>query len=374
LQHDNNFLKKPFLFIIAFGMGIWSAGMGIYTGAYLLSNSKNLPMSIISPGVNITEVIKILRKLGKTFKQIIIAGYPPFVKDIIDEIKFLKIDVRDIHFKFIFTGEAFPEELRDYIYQNLNVKNIFIDTMNTYGTSELGATGIETPLSIFIKRKAYENQNLFESLFGDIEKTPTLVQYIPYFVNIECVNGELLYTADSSIPLVRYASGDHGGVLFFDEMINKCSEQGMDLKQELKKVNLDKYTHQLPFSYVYERKNMATTLYGLLIYPEFIKTALFDKELTKYVTGRFVMATRYDKRNNQYLEINIELQKNIKPSKLIERLATKIIVETLRKRSSEYRELSNNYKEKVWPKVILWPYGYEKYFNRNLNKQKWILR
>jgi phenylacetate-CoA ligase len=361
----------PTLFIVTFGMGVWSAGVGIYTASYLAGNLNDLPISIISPGVNKIEVLKILKKLAPNFQQVIIAGYPPFVKDIIDDALVEKIDLKRLNLRFVFTGEAFTEEFRDYLVDKIGMKNIFTDTMNTYGTSELGAVAVETPLAILGRRLAYKNKAVFKGLFGDIVKTPTLAQYIPHFINFDCVGGELFLTGDSAAPLVRYQSGDHGGILTSGQFREILSHENIHLEKEIKKYGISGKTNELPLVFVYERKNLATTLYGILIYPEFIRTALFDKSLGKFLSGKFTMQTRYDQMRNQYIEINLELKKNIGFKKGYEKLALRKIIETLRRKSSEFRELAGHLKKKAFPRLIFWPYEHPAYFTPG-NKQKWV--
>jgi phenylacetate-CoA ligase len=364
-------LQGPTLFIVTFGMGIWSAGMGIHTAAYLSVNRNNFPISIIAPGVSKIETLKILKNLAPHYKQVIIAGYPPFVKDVIDEALDLGIDTRKINMRFVFTGEAFTEELREYLATKTNIRNIFLDTMNTYGTSEFGATAVETPLSILARRLGYARRPIFKSLFGSITKTPTIAQYIPHFVNFEAENGELFLTGDSPMPLIKYQSGDNGGVMSYEQLEYALRENGIDLETQCRKYGLTSHVSRLPMVYVYERKNLTASLYGVLIYPEFIKVALFDRQLIKFLTGKFTMLTKYDKRHNQYLEINLELRKGVKFKKVFEQKTLKKIVQTLRNRSSEYNELVTNMKIRVHPTVVFWDYEYELFFAAG-NKQKWV--
>jgi phenylacetate-CoA ligase len=364
-------ITGPTLLVIAFGMGVWSAGTGIYTASYLATNINKFPISIISPGVNKIEVLKILRKLAPNFKQVIIAGYPPLVKDVIDDALYENINIRKFNLRFIFTGENFTEEFRNYLSDKVGIKNIFIDTMNTYGTSELGPVAVETPLTILVMRLAHTHQNIFRGLFGDIIKTPTLAQYIPYFINFECVNGELFFTGDNTIPLVKYQSGDHGGILTFKQLKEILSKNGVSLEDEAKKLGISKYIYELPLVFVYERKNLCTTLYGILIYPEFIKTALFDKKLSRFLTSKYTMITKYDRKQNQYLEINLELKRGVGFKKHYKKIALKRIVEVLKEKSSEFRELSDNLKERTHPKLVFWSYEYPKYFTPG-TKQNWV--
>lgn len=361
------------LFIITFGMGIWSAGMGIYTAAYLASKLLDLPISIITPGVNKIEVLKIFKNLLNRFDNVIIAGYPPFVKDVIDEAEEAGINLKKNPFRFIFTGESFPEELRDYLAKKVYIQNIYTDLINTYGTSEFGATGLETPLSVLITRLAIRNNKIFQELFGETLVKPTLVQYNPLFVNFENINDELLVTGDNVIPLIRYQIGDYGGMFSFSDIYKIFKKYNIDLDKEIQKNKLQKYINKnLPFVYVKTRKNLTATFYGILIYPDFIKIALLDNKVSKLLTGKFTLITKYDKRKNQYLEINLELKPNVKISNSDKKFILEKIVKTLKAKSSEYRELSNNLKEKANPKLKFWPYQHPTYFKPG-NKQKWVI-
>lgn len=372
----NNFFKNndltitgPTLLIITFGMGVWSGGMGIYTAAYLSVNFNQYPISIISPGVNKIEVLKILKRIAPDFKQVIIAGYPPFVKDVIDEAAEMGVDFSNINPRFIFTGEAFSEDFRDYVAKNSNLKNVFLDTMNTYGTAEFGATAVETPLSILVRRLA--DKDTLKNLFGEMNKTPTLAQYIPYFVNFECVDDELILTGDGVVPLIRYRSGDNGGIISYENVNEVFLRKNIDLSGEVKKRGLQNKISKLPFVFVFERKNLATTLYGVLIYPEFIKAALMHPQLNNLLTGKFTVIQKYTEQQDQYLEINLELRKGVEMNKPREAFVARRITDVLKERSSEFRELVKNLDGRVTPRLVFWPHEYPEFFS-GTTKQKWV--
>lgn len=357
------------LFIVAFGMGVWSAGIGIYTGAYLASKLNGYPISIISPGVDQEEVLKILKNIAPDFKQVIIAGYPPFTKNVIDEAIRQGIPIKNRNLRFIFTGEAFTEPYRDYISQKSHVSNPLLDTMNVYGTSELGTIAFETPLSILIRRIV--DKPIFKDLFGNISKTPTLGQYIPYFTHIDSQDGELYFTGDASMPFIRYASGDHGGLLSYDKIREIFADHGVDLEKECRKRGISNFISKLPFVYVYERKNLATTLYGILIYPEYLKPVLLDKNLNRFLTGKFTMMQKYDRKHKQYLEINLELKPGVHRRREYEKMILDKIVFGMRAQSSEFKELTDALGTAVYPHLVFWPYGDRTHFSSD-SKQNWM--
>lgn len=364
-------ISGPTLFVITFGMGIWSAGTGIYTATYLAVNMKQYPVSIISPGVNKAEVLRVLKNIAPHFEQVVIAGYPPFVKDVLDDAAQDGIDLARMRLRFIFTGESFTEPFRSYIGVRASVENLFVDTMNTYGTSELGPVGIETPYTIMLRRIG--NSPVFHDLFGETTRTPTVVQYLPKFVHLTESDGELFFTGNSTIPLMRYQSGDSGGLLTPEQVDKACSAHGIDMHAEARSRGIERLLDSRPLAFVFERKNLAVTLYALLIYPEYIKSALLHPKHADLLTGKFAMRRMHDGEQNQYLEINVELRKGVRHRPAHERYVCQTIVESLMARSSEYAELRRSLGDKANPRIIFWPYEDPAYFAPG-NKQAWVVR
>ena len=234
------------------------------------------------------------------------------------------------------------------------MSNFYLDTINVYGSAEIGAMAVENATCILIKRLINGNEELFREIFSPINRVPTLAQYNPYFVNFESNEGNILFTGDSRLPLIRYAIGDKGGVMNFDEMILKLKLHGIDLIKEAKGMGLSDYIYRLPFVYVYERDDLSTSFYGLWIYPEWIRSALLSPIAQQYLTGKFTMTTRYDARHNQFIELNIELKKGKVPIRSFTKLIQKKIVISLQDSSSEYTEIVNHFKERAYPIIKFW--------------------
>ena len=186
-------------------------------------------------------------------------------------------------------------------------------------------------------------------------------------------NEEIFLTGNNSIPLVRYAIGDNGGVYSFDEIKEIFKIHNVDLVKEAQKAGLKDYIWKMPFVYVYERTDLSTTIYGLQIYPELVKEALISNEISKFVTGKFTMLTRYDENQDQYLEINVEMQPGVDKTIVLEKQVQEFVVKNLRDKISEYKELSNFLKDRAKPKIILWPNEHPLYFKMGI-KQKWVVQ
>jgi phenylacetate-CoA ligase len=361
--------KNPTLIIIGFGMGVWIGGTLTFR-AFDIASRRAYPVSILPAGVNKTEILKALHDLAPSFKQTIIIGYPPFVKDVLDEADFEGINLKALNIRLLFAAEAFSERFRDYLAKKVGMKNVYRDTLNIYGTADIGAMAFETPTAILIRRLAMKNKKIFTRIFGNTQKTPTLAQYNPAFVSFEAPEGEILITGYSSVPLIRYAVGDRGGVHTYDEIKNIFTESGINLGKEAKKLDVPLY--ELPFVYVYERSDLATTLYGLQIYPEYLRDVMVSDFVQHYCTGKFQIVTKYDDKENQYLEINIEQKRGV--NTISETFIKKVevaIKTALKEKSSEFKELSSFVNDRPLLHFVFRASGDPEYFLPGI-KQKWV--
>lgn len=371
LRHDPDALRKPSLVLICFGMGIWIGGLITYQ-AFRLLHQRGYPLSILTPGINKEEIFKALRNIGGVFEKVILCGYPPFLKDIVDEAPQRGINLKKMKVRFLFAAEVFTETFRDYIVDRARVGNIYLDTMNIYGSADLGTMAFETPLSILIRRHAAKKDEIFRDLFTQNERTPTLAQYYSPTICFEAPGRDIIVTGDNSMPLIRYSIGDIGGVYSFDELRKKLKTHRIDLPAEVKNAGLNDSTTTLPFVYIYERSDMSTTLYGLQIYPETIREVLLKKPFNRYLTGKLTLMTKYDSNQDQYLEVHLEMRKDVESlSESFMKIVLSAIVKNLREKNSEYRELSTYLKKRAIPKIRCWPAEDDRYFKPGL-KQKWV--
>ena len=373
LQSSKINTKKSTLIVDCFGMGVWIGGLITYQ-AFKYISEKGVPLTIITPGINKHEIFQALRNIGPHFDQIIMCGYPPFMKDIIDQASDHGISWKKYNLKIIFAAEGFSETFRDYVVKHLGIKNLYRDTMNIYGSADIGTMAEETPLSILIRRLALDTPNLYKKLFGQANRLPTLAQYIPEYVSFEEQNGTLYLTGNNILPLVRYEIGDSGAVFTFDHIQQLCKEEGIDLLKECTRVGILDTVKELPFVCVYERSDFSTKLYGAIIYPEYIKKGLQKESLQKYITGKFTMYTRFDDKEDEYLEVNIELKHHAKESQTLRVQVTQAISKALIEESAEHKNNSTLLtKGKIEPKVIFWPAEHETHFKVG-GKHKWVKR
>ena len=368
----NSRISGPTLVIVGFGMGVWIGGMITYQ-AFELASRRGRSLSIIAPGVNKSEIIKALKNLSPKFRETVLVGYPPFVKDVVDEARAYGVDFEKLSIRFLFAAESFSEDFRDYIAKEAGIKNPCLDTLNVYGTSDMGTMAYETPVGIMMRRLAVGCPPLFKDFFASTVKTPTLAQYNPLFITFEAPGGEVLLTGNNAIPLIRYSLGDRGGEMSFAVAEEKLEKHGLSLKREAAKVGVAAYVYELPFVSVYERSDLSTSLYGLKIYPEVIRAALIKMPLARALTGKFTMATKLDRKHNQYWEINLELCKNKKANKNLKKMTLDKIIGALCEKNSEFRELHSHLGDRANPRLVFWAYEHPLYFQPGA-KQRWVVK
>ncbi|MDZ7798143.1 MAG: hypothetical protein U5L76_00835 [Patescibacteria group bacterium] len=372
------FLKEIFeinkyktLLINGFSLGIYIGGTFTLNCSMRISQ-KAYPLTIITPGINKNEILNSIKKLHRYFDQIIISGYPPFIRDIIDDGQKMGINWKKIRLKFFFASESLSEEFRSYIYNKVGIsdKSYYYSSMNLYGTADAAIMGHETPLSTFVRRLFSNNKDKCKEYFGT-DYVPSLNQYYPMFKYIEIDNNEIILTSfNTEIPLVRYNIHDRGKVLTYHKIIKLIESFGYTEKKA-EKITGRCFWH-LPYVYLFGRSDFTVTVYGLNIYPENIKLALESKELISLTTGKFVLETANRASDqSQYLLIHIEILKDIPINKELEKKFREIIVKSLRKVNLEYNHLYQAIKERAIPKIDLRKQGDKTYFAPAI-KQKWV--
>ncbi|HRN69715.1 MAG TPA: hypothetical protein PLS49_00895 [Candidatus Woesebacteria bacterium] len=361
--------KKSTLLIVAYSMGMYVAGPFTFSSAQRVA-MKGYPLTVVTPSINKKDVLRVIKNLSGNYEQTIIAGYPPFVKDILDAGKEEKIDFFKLKMKFIFGAENFSEEWRHFILNQVNSDSYYKSSMNTYGSADAAILGHESPLSI-LTRLATIKAGPQNSPFIDNKRLPSLNQYNPVLRYFESIENKLIFTAAAGIPLIRYDIGDNGGILTYEKVVTWLKNNGVNPEEIFRKNKMLDSLWKLPFVYLYGRRDFTVTLYGLNIYPENIKNALLYSKIVKKITGKFILSQEYDNQHNQFLQIKIELQDKIKNSQQLMNEIKNIIIKTLAEQNREYAKLYESIGVKAEPIIILEEHGNNNLFVEGV-KQKWV--
>ena len=367
--------KYSTLIVNTLAMGLWSAGDMCTIGCREMAKKKDYRITVALPGLKIKETLTLIKDIGHEYDQILMIGYPPFVKDIIDEADEFGLDWKEFNLKIMIGGEGISEEWRDLIMEKIGAKRIN-DITSLFATSDAGIVGFETPLSILTRKLILKNSSLKKKLIGNVNDI-SLVQYNPMAKYIEIVDGEIILSSFGAVPLLRYNIHDKGKVIDYLELLKAFEDENIDIVAEMGKYGFDlKHAYKLPFFVAFGRSD-GIHFYAVNIYRENIMIAVNNSELSQYVTGKFKVGVIEDSKSNQSLEIKIELNKNVKTTPDIERKLTKIIQNEICKTNSEYRELSlyiqNKNGEPYFPNIEYCRFGSGEYFSNYDIKHKYFM-
>ncbi|CDZ77986.1 hypothetical protein BN59_02282 [Legionella massiliensis] len=169
------------------------------------------------------KILAIAESLNKEKTQTIIAGYPPFLKDLAAFIKEKEAEtgysLEDFSVIGVVGGQAISEAMRDLLK-----KDGFNQIYSSYGASDLDINlGVETEDEMVVRQAIEQNPGLARELYGENKGLPMVFHYDTWNTHVECLDGEeeheekdsLVFTTtrdDRSSPRIRYDLGDKGRI------------------------------------------------------------------------------------------------------------------------------------------------------------------
>jgi phenylacetate-CoA ligase len=337
--------ERSTLAVVCFPLGTWVGGL-FTTACVRHLAAKGYPITVVAPGNNKAEILRVLPELADHFDQVVLLGYPPFVKDVVDTGVAAGFDWSRHAVKLVLAGEVFSEEWRDLVGQRAGMSDPARDSASLYGTADAGVLGNETSLSVSIRRFLAGRPDLARELFGD-SRLPTLVQYDPASRFFEVHEGTLLFSGDNGVPLIRYHIADNGGVVSSKDMLDFCARNGFTPAVD----------NDLPFVFVFGRSLFTVSFFGANIYPENVTVGLEQPGISDWVTGKFVLETVSDADENTRLRVTVELA----PGRTGDaELAATSIRDQLVRLNSEFAHYVPA--DRQLPQVVLKPAGDPEYF------------
>jgi phenylacetate-CoA ligase len=329
----------------------------MYTAsACRLLAAKGYPLTLVTPGNVKAEILRSVRSLGDAFEQVILFGYPPFLKDVIDSGAAEGLDWQHYQLGLVTAGEVFSEEWRTLVCRRAGIADP-LRTASLYGTADGGVLANETPLSVAIRRHLAGEPELARALFGEA-RLPTLCQYDPAHRFFECEDGALLFSGDGGVPLVRYDILDRGGVIPYADMLAFLRNHGAEPALALAQRGVT--VRELPFVFVFGRSSFAVSFYGANVYPENVAVGVQQPEFAAHVTGKFVLEVREDEQRDVHLEIAVELAAGVPETPALAAALAAAIRTHLERHNGEYRSYAPP--ERRTPTVRLFPLGNPDYF------------
>jgi phenylacetate-CoA ligase len=354
--------ERTTLAVVCFPLGTWVGGMFTAAACRHVA-TKGYPITVVTPGNNRAEIVRVVRALGPRFAQTVLLGYPPFLKDVVDAGLAEGVSWRDQAIRLVLAGEVISEDWRDLMTERLGLGDPARDTASLYGTADAGVLGNETPLSIAIRRFLAGRPDAARAIFGQA-RLPTLVQFDPHERWFE-VHGEppattLVFSADGGIPLVRYHIADDGGVLPYDALLGRLRALGFDAEAQARRGG-PRGIRPLPFVYVFGRSHFAVSYYGANVFPDTVIIGLEQPDIREQVTGKFVLEVQETDDRDRELWIAVELspRAEVAPGPLADAIAASILGVLLRL-NSEFAHYVPAARQ--LPRITLWPTGHPDYF------------
>lgn len=276
-----------------FALGPWATGM-------------NVSMSLVDVGIlksigpDAVKLENTLTLFGPKYRYLIF-GYPPFLKSWLDSTT---LDLSDYRMDAVVGGEGMSEGLRSYLLKS------FQTVVSSYGASDLEINiGVETELTIALRRRCLEDVRLCETLFGR-ENPPMLFQYngTDYLVE-HSPEGELLFSIlrlEGAAPKIRYNLRDMGGTYSYKELKSELGRHSISME------SLAGRHSAFPVLFVHGRGDLSVPFYGCKVFPTDMEQIINTHPALQGKINSFQLKNVEDAALKMNLVIHLEKARNIK--------------------------------------------------------------
>ena len=204
--------RERTLIICCMALGTWFGGMTITAALRVIAATGRLPITICTPGLNLAEAVEIYSRFYPNFSKVLWITNPSNIGLISALIAKNDIVVPPGSCSFPVIGEYFSETFRESIAKRYghNPDAPFV-VWTGYGSADTGDIAVETAVTIRLRKYIHHNAEMRKSLFGTAD-TPMILELAPK-AHVELLDNRIVVTKDQLVPLVRYNTGDEGGLL-----------------------------------------------------------------------------------------------------------------------------------------------------------------
>lgn len=359
------------LAVVVFPLGSWVGGMFTTVCVNYLA-MKGYKVALVTPGNNMSDILRLIPALAPSFQQTVILGYPPFVKSVIDAGLAAGVPWPSYDLGLVLAGEVYSEEWRALVAHRGGVQRSHQRIVSLYGTADAGVIAAESTLSACIRTWLAAHPQHVQELFG-AERLPTLCQYDPAnrLLDRHPEDGSLVVTcltpaalaaphiepAAAGPPVLKYGIGDAGGILSYEGMRAFLIERGMDFEAA---AQTGSRVRRLPFVWVFGRAFWCVSVYGANVFVENIMSGMEKLDVAELVSGKFVLLVEEDSNLDKQLLVRVECAQSSAPADHIAAAVSESITAELLRLNSEYAHYVPRDRQAV--KVLLHPFGDPKWF------------
>ena len=325
-----------FILLNCFALGPWATGMNV-------SMSMVERCIVKSIGPDASKALATLRLFGPKYKYVI-AGYPPFLKSLVDTADF---DWSPYDVSAVVGGEGMSEPLR----AALNAS--FRKTISCFGASDLEINlAVETPFSVALRQAILARPELGSDIYGS-EGVPMVFQYDPLMTYVESdADRSLLFTLnrlENVSPRIRYNLHDRGVVRSVAELTPILRDHGLSGEQMGLRVGL-------PVMFHWGRQDSSVAFYGCKITPEDIQHVLLRVTPTLGAVANFALHPYEDENANKRLELWLEMDRDVALPADRDAVTADLLRE-LAAVNQDFRESVKMIRPELRPTVVLYPFG-----------------
>jgi phenylacetate-CoA ligase len=327
---------EGFILLNCFALGPWATGMNV-------SMSLVDRCTVKSIGPDAGKALATLRMFGPQYKYVI-AGYPPFLKSLIDTADF---DWAPYDVSAVVGGEAMSEPLR----AALNTR--FRTTISCFGASDLEINlAIETPFTVALRESIMTDERLGSDIYGS-EGVPMIFQYDPLNTFVESdAERSLLFTInrlENVSPRIRYNLHDRGIVRTVAELAPILRDHGMSAQQMGLRTGL-------PVMFHWGRQDSSVAFYGCKITPEDVQHVVMQMARTMGAVANFALHPYEDADANKRLELWLEMESGVAVPADREAATTDLLRE-LAAVNQDFRESVKMMQPALRPTVVFHRFG-----------------
>lgn len=273
------------------------------------------------------KLLQMTERLDREKQQVIVAGYPPFLKDLADYARSQGHRFEDFSAVGVVGGQAISEAMRDQLIQHG-----FSHVYSSYGASDLDINlGVEGDDEILVRKAIESHPGLARELYGDHKGLPMVFHYDPMNYHVEVDDeDELIFTAtrtDRSSPRVRYDLGDKGRVYASSDVQALLAKYGIFHKPKT----------NLPLMFVWGRDSTVVFNGANLAFTE-LERAVTNNNALEPIVLKKAFYTYEDASCQEKLEIWLELNEGeALPGEQDATEHTKVLLKTLASLNQDFR-------------------------------------